>query len=93
MWHKTFAGLFSGLIFLLFVPTALSLFAPTFTALMITLSIVLLIPAWAGIMTHCYAAQSNKQAWFRAVKYSLPSGLLYFCAYLIMGFPLGLSAQ
>lgn len=87
MWHQTFAGLISGLLFLLLIPTAFSLFFPTFTAFMIMMAIVVFIPTWAGIMTYCYAATSVKQAWLRALTFSLISGLFYFCAYFTVGVP------
>lgn len=93
MWHKTFAGFLSGLTFFLFIPTAISLFVHAGTAWMMTLTILLMIPAWAGIMTYCYAASTSKQAWLRAMKFSIPSGLLYLSAYLTVGFPLELISQ
>ena len=87
MWHKTFAGLLSGLIFFLFIPAALSLIFPAFIALMITLTIVVFIPFWAGIMTYCYAAHSAKDTWSRALKFTLPSMFFYLAAYLTIGLP------
>jgi len=87
MWHKTFAGLISGLLFLLFIPTAFSLFFPAFIAFMIMIAIVVFIPVWAGIMTYCYAATSAKQAWLRATTFSIISGLFYFIAYFTVGLP------
>lgn len=85
MWHRTFAGLLSGLVFFLFIPTALSLFFPKLTALMIMLTVLLFIPLWAGVMTYCYAAKSAKDTWLRALKFAVPSTLLYLTAYLTMG--------
>lgn len=87
MWHKTFAGSLSGLLFLLFVPAGVSLIFPAITALMITISIVVFLPAWAGIMTYCFASHSTKQAWLRATKFALPSLLFYFITYISFGFP------
>ena len=87
MWHKTFAGLLSGLIFFLFVPTALSLVFPERVALMIMLTVILFIPLWAGVMTYCYAAHSAKDTWLRALKFAIPSTLFYLVAYLMMGLP------
>lgn len=87
MWHKTFAGLISGLIFFLFVPTGLSLVFPSYIALMITLTVVVFIPLWAGIMTYCYAAHSAKATWIRALKFAIPSLIFYLSAYLVIGLP------
>jgi len=87
MWHKTFAGLLSGLVFFLLIPITFSLIIPSSTALMVTFTIVIFLPVWAGIMTYCYAAQSAKQAWLRGIKLALPSALFYFSAYITMGFP------
>ena len=87
MWHKTFAGLLSGLTLLLFIPTAFSLIFYNNIGLMITLSVVFFIPLWAGVMTYCYAAQSAKDTWLRALKFALPSVLFYLVAYLTIGLP------
>ena len=87
MWHKTISGLLSGLIFLLFIPTGLSLLFPTAIAFLITLTILLFIPIWAGIMTYCYAASNAKQSWLRAFTFSLSGIVFYSCAYFTLGLP------
>lgn len=87
MWHKSITGLLAGIIFMFFIPPAISLITPQSTAIMIVLGIVVFIPASAGIMTYCYAANSNKQTWIRAFQFILPSCLLYLSTYLIFGLP------
>jgi len=87
MWHKSFAGLLSGLLFFLFVPPAFSLIFPQFTAVIMTLGILIFMPAWAGIMTYCYAAHSSKQAWFRAANFVIPSIAFYLLIFLSIGLP------
>lgn len=87
MWHKTFAGLISGLLFFLFVPPAFSLIFPDLTPVMMALGILIFMPGWVGIMTYCYAAHSTKQAWLRAIKFVVPSLTFYALIFLMIGFP------
>lgn len=81
MWHKTLAGLICGLSVLLLVPTGISLLFPAYTAVMISLAILVFTPAWAGIMVYCYAASSHKQAWQRGSVFLISSLLFFTAAY------------
>ncbi len=86
MWHKTLAGMIAGLCVLLFIPTGISLIYPALTALMISCAILLLTPAWALIMTYCYAAASTHKAWLRSALFTVSSLFFYCAAYLLYGF-------
>ncbi|MBQ4850319.1 hypothetical protein [Pseudoalteromonas sp. MMG012] len=89
MWHKTFAGLISGLIFMVLVPSSLSLLMPSQVGLILALGLIFALSSWAGVMTWCYAANTNKQAWGRAAKAALPVILIFTGIFFTTAGPTG----
>ncbi|KAF7767765.1 hypothetical protein PCIT_a3855 [Pseudoalteromonas citrea] len=87
MWHKTFAGLLSGLIVMILVPSSISLLLPDYIGVVLALGLVLALSAWAGIMTWCYAADNSKQAWLRAAKASVPTILTFIVIFFTAAGP------
>jgi uncharacterized membrane protein len=81
MWHKTFAGLLSGLIVMILIPSSISLLFPDYIGVVLALALIFALTAWAGVMTWCYAADNTKQAWFRAAKASIPSILIFIAIF------------
>lgn len=81
MWHKTFAGLLSGLIVMILIPSSISLLLPAHIGTILAIGLVLALSAWAGVMTWCYAADSNKQAWARAAKAAIPTIFIFTCIF------------
>ncbi|QIZ83987.1 hypothetical protein HF888_06985 [Bermanella marisrubri] len=87
MWNKTFAGLIGGIIFIIFTPSAFSLLFYQQIPLMLALTVVLGLSAWAGIMTWCYAAPNGKTAWLRSSYFILGSLAFYGLLFLTVGMP------
>ncbi|NNG42485.1 hypothetical protein HJP15_06045 [Pseudoalteromonas sp. NEC-BIFX-2020_002] len=82
MWHKTFAGMLSGLIVMILVPSIISLIFPQLVGLILALGLVFALSAWAGVMTWCYGANTNKQAWLRAAKAAILTIIIFIGVFL-----------
>ncbi|TMO59413.1 hypothetical protein [Pseudoalteromonas aurantia] len=89
MWHKTFAGLLSGLIVMVLVPSSISLLLPNYIGVVLALGLIFALSTWAGVMTWCYAADSSKQAWLRAAKVSVPSIIIFIGIFFTAAGPTG----
>lgn len=87
MWNKSFAGILCGILVIVFLPSAFSLFFPSIIAWWIAFTIIIGLPSWAGVMTWVYAAPNGKKAWQRGLSCSLPCMALYGIAFLTMGLP------
>ncbi|MDP4982946.1 MULTISPECIES: hypothetical protein [Pseudoalteromonas] len=87
MWHKTFAGFLSGIIVMILIPSIISLWFPAHINLFLAISLVVSLTAWAGVMTWCYGAETNKQAWLRAAKLALPTLLIFVVTFFIAAGP------
>jgi hypothetical protein len=89
MWHKTFAGFLSGTIVMILVPSILSLWLVTHINMVLAISLVLALSAWAGVMTWCYGADSAKQAWKRAGLLAIPTIIIFVITFFTAAGPTG----
>ena len=87
MWNKGIAGFICGMLFVIFAPSAATLFFLEHTALFIALTIVIGLSGWAVIMTWCFAADSGRQAWRRGGTVAITSLICYAGAFFTVGLP------
>jgi hypothetical protein len=87
MWHKTAAGLLSGMIVMILIPSILSLWFPAHINVFLAASLVVALTAWAGVMTLCYGAETHKQAWLRAATLAIPTLAVFVATFFIAAGP------
>lgn len=87
MWHKTFAGLLSGLFVMALVPSSLSLLFPNYIGIVLALGLIFSLSSWPAVLAWCYAANSAKQAWLRAAKAAIPIIVIFTCIFFTAAGP------